>query len=280
MPHRCGFLFGTTRRMKTSLQSEIEQRIGRNLLRFQLVELRLKQALPLRKVTVSQDGIKELQESVDAVRQQTLGQLAKSLIEALEFSPDGGREAFKASLQEFIDARNWLAHHLLRDFGLLQTEDSAWACIARLDTDYAAAERVARHVLDLHQFILTSLQGFLENWDATSPMSPSKMIEIGKRQAAQIASLNGSQVSVQVQVPIEEAFQEVMSLIETAHRRPDGWTIFTPVGIALRQHYIDVPPGLLKLARQVSGFDFELREVRPGAGAAWMFRSQIADASM
>ena len=66
----------------TALKAEVEQRIGRNLLRYQLVEWRLKAALPLRRITLSAEGVDALERSVSELGQFSLGRLKRSYTEA------------------------------------------------------------------------------------------------------------------------------------------------------------------------------------------------------
>lgn len=258
--------------MRTSLQPELEQRIGRNLLRYQLVELRLKQALPLRHITLSMDGVQELQKLAEALRKQTLGKLGQALADMLEFSLPDGRETFLSSLQQFLDARNWLVHHLLQDSSLLSTEDAARTCIARLDADYLAAEGLARQVMEIHQFILQSVQTYVDDWASSAPTNSMEMRELSMRTAAKLGSVSDGPISVNLEVPALEALADAMQILDCTQRRPDGWVLFNTVAETLRRDYGSTPPKLLAIARQVPGFEFDLRDVRPGGGPAWMFR--------
>lgn len=265
--------------MNSSLQSELERRVGRNLLRYQLVELRLKQALPLRRITMSAEGMAEIKKALGALEHRTLGVLGKELAEAVEFSPEGGRDAFVASIRLFIDARNWLVHHLLRDSGLLLTDESAQACIERLDADYAAAAQVAQQVMLLHRFILQSIQIFADEWVAAVPATATEMHKLSMRTASKLAALNDGSVSVHLDVPVLDVLADAMDSLERTQRRDDGWVIFNVVGHRIRQDIGGAPPRLLRIAQRVPGYEFAVREVQPGRGSTWMFRRQLPEDS-
>lgn len=272
-------IFSRIDKMKTSFQHELEQRIGRNLLRYQLVELRLKQALPLRRITLSPEGMAEMQKALTGLHRKTLGQLGKDLLEAIEFAPEGGRDAFIESVDKFVDARNWLVHHLLQNSGMLLTESAVQACIARLDADYAAAENVSKQVMTLHRFVLQALKIFVDEWVAAVPATATEMGKISMQTASRLSSMGDGAVSVHLEVPVIEILADAMNSLERTQKREDGWVIFNVIGNTIRRDFGSAPPRLLRIAQSVPGFEFDVREVRPGSGTTWMFRRLPQDAA-
>ena len=257
--------------MDTELKGQIEQRIGRNLLRYQMVEARLKAALPLRNITVSSEGLDVVARAVEDQKKWTLGKLVEAYGEAIETCCAVSKAHFLERLQAFLDARNRLVHHLLQEHGGLRTRDACEACIERLDVDYRLAEDVARQVHDVHRTTLESVVAFLDAWAVAEP-GPSGMSAIAVRHAEQLAERLDSVVQVELQVPPLEALAEILAELERSHTTDDGWTPFHPVGSELRRRYENVPGHLLKMATQLGQYEFALRSVREGAGTAWMFR--------
>jgi hypothetical protein len=257
--------------MDAGLKGQIDQRIGRNLLRYQMVETRLKAVLPLRHVTVSSEGLDVLARAVEGQKKWTLGKLVDAHGEAIETCCAESKAHFQERLQGFLDARNRLVHHLVQDHGGLRTREACEACIGRLDADYRLAEDVARQVHDVHRTIVESLASFVDAWAVAEPV-PSGMSAMADRYAERLAERLGSDVQVELQVPPLEALTEILAGLERSHAREDGWTIFHPAGSELRRRYENVPGHLLNMAKQLDQYEFAQRNVREGAGTAWMFR--------
>lgn len=261
--------------MRTNLQAHVEQKIGRNLLRYQLVELRLKHALPFRRVTISAKGLDTLGDDVDAQSKFTLGRLLPGYAEAFEISPPEAKQAFQAELDAFLRARNRLVHHLLQDHTLLTTTEACQACMARLDEDYQLAEAVSTHVLELHRFVLQSVQAFVDAMRECPP-GPLTGGDVLQRHAALLAQMHGPNVQIEIQAPLSVVLAEVMKVIEGNYRRDDGWTLFHHVGTEIHSRAPEVR-ATLSMARQLDGFELKKRPPRPGAGTTWMFRSRAAN---
>lgn len=256
---------------QTELQHEVEQRVGRNLLRYQLIELRLKAALPLRSITLSEEGLASLKDDIEATQRQTLGILIRKYVDVFEHTLPKSRESLLALLLAYVEARNWLVHLLLGQSEGLRSLDACRRCIERLDSDYAKAEDLALQVLNVYQFSLASVQTFLSEWAAAKP-GVDGMIELGQRYAAKLGCSPVLGADVELQVSVLAMLEEVMGEIEKGNEPDDEWAYFDHVGRVVRGKYRDVPKGLLAMARQLDGFEFELRKARSNAGEAWMFR--------
>lgn len=260
---------------QTVLQREVEQRIGRNLLRYQLVEARLKQALPLRSVSLSKDGFAALTREIERNKKQSLGMLMPGFIAAFEDLRPDDAAAFRSSLEDFVERRNWLVHHLLVDSQMLTTLDACRDCVESLDRDYDSSEAIARAVHDLHQFVVVSLTSFLDFWCEAGPRSAG-VAEASRRQGEYLANLYGGNVSVELQLPLLEVLSEIMGAIEATNARSDGWVPFNPVGLSMHRRFPDVPPRLLSMAKQLEHYEFDERPSKPGTGSTWMYRRRVS----
>jgi hypothetical protein len=253
------------------LRAQVEQRIGRNLLRYQLVEARLKAVLPLRQINLSTKGLDDIARAFDGQKRWSLGQLLPGFQEAFETYSADAQHQFEDQLSAFLDARNRLVHHLLQEHAFLTTPEACAACIDRLDKEYGLAEDVARQVLDLQQLVVGSLQLFLESW-TTTDSGPSAMAALARRHAERLTERYGNEVQVEFQIPVFDAIQEILESLERTQVRQDGWTIFHNVGVEFQRRYQTLPRGVLALAKQLEHYEFAERIVRDGAGLAWMFR--------
>ncbi|MEC9357151.1 MAG: hypothetical protein VX836_04660 [Pseudomonadota bacterium] len=255
--------------IKSNLQPVVEQRIGRNLLRYQLVELRLKALLPLRKIDFSDEGISDFKERSARVQTQTLGQLIAGLLDSVEGAPSPDRAQ---RIDEFLRARNWLAHHLLASHGALQSDTDCTACIERLDLDYAAAEIVAAEVMMATRITFKMIRAFVEAWEQAGAN-----LSEGTQLMAAIERHLGDETPMKIEITmppdsVENILAVVMRRLHHERHDPEGWTHFAVAGQVARRESPDLPKkGLLDIARKLEGFQFGQRPA--GApNAAWMFR--------
>lgn len=255
--------------IKSHLQPVVEQRIGRNLLRCQLIELRLKTLLPLRKIDFSNDGIADFKTRSTRVRTQTLGQLIAGYLDSGDAEKSADRER---RIDEFVQARNWLTHHLLASHGALQSDEDCSACIERLDRDYASAEVVAAEVAMATRITIKMLRAFVEAWEKAG----ANLSEGTELMAAMERHLSDETlIEVSLLMPpdsVENILAAVMRRLHRERHDAEGWTHFSAAGQVARRESPDLPKrGLLDIARRVVGFQFEQRPT--GApNADWMFR--------
>lgn len=254
--------------IKSALQPIVEQRIGRNLLRYQLVELRLKAFLPLRKIDFSDDGVADFKTRSGRVQTQMLGQLISGYLDSVEGTPCLDR---KKMISEFLEARNWLTHHLLASHGTLQSDADCAACIEKLDRDYAAAEVVAAEVAMVTRLVIKMLRAFVDAWERVGAnLSEGTDLLVAMEQ--HLTDETPFEVAVTMPPSVEDVLAVVMRRLHRERRDPEGWTHFSAAGEVLRRESPDLPKnGLLDTARKVDGFEFAQRPA--GApNAAWMYR--------
>ena len=255
--------------IKSNLQPAVEQRIGRNLLRYQLVELRLKSLLPLRKIDFSNTGIEDFKSRSSRMQTQTLGTLIGGYLDGVDTEKSADRER---RIEEFVRARNWLTHHLLSTHGALQTDADCTACIERLDRDYADAEIVAAEVAMATRIMFKMVRAFVEGWE-----NAGADLSEGTALMAAMERHLGDETPIEVSVvmppdSVENILSAVMRRLHRERHDAGGWTHFSAAGEVARRESPGLPKkGLLDIARGVDGFQFEQRPA--GApNAVWMFR--------
>lgn len=254
---------------RSELQPVVEQRIGRNLLRCQLIELRLKTLLPLRKIELSNAGIADLKTRAQKLQTRTLGQLVADYLDTDD--PEQSRERARR-IDAFVADRNWLTHHLISTHGALQTDADCRACIERLDRDYAAAETVAAEVAMATRLTLKMVRAFMEVWEKAG----ADLSEGSELMAAMERHLRDeAPVSVTVIAPpdsVENILSTVMRKLHRDRHDAGGWAHFATAGQIARREAPDLPrKGLLGLARTIDGFEFA--QCPAGSpNAVWMFR--------
>lgn len=252
---------------RSLLQPEVEQRIGRNLLRYQLLELRLKMLLPLRHVTLTTAGVEEVRAHSEKLRLFTLGQLLGTYGASSGSTPAPDR---LSHLEAFVAARNWLVHHLISDHEFLASDEQCQRCIARLDRDYEAAAILANEVMEATRITIKVLKAFLDSW-----VEVGADVGDGQRLAEALAlRLSDESVGITLTVPlnsVESILAMAMARLQESQVDSEGWTHFGTVGNLVRRETPDLPKGLLAIARQIPGFEFEQRPAN-SPNASWMFR--------
>lgn len=144
--------------MQTSQVSEANElfrRIGRNLLRFQAIELALKMMLPYMHPEGSAKG-------ADAARAYYAkyidGKSLGMLVEQFKSAMTGTPALWEAGLAALLAARNDLVHHFYYKFHLLQ-QDSVAEALAYLDEQYKQSEEWWRIVrVQSLVFLLTLIE--------------------------------------------------------------------------------------------------------------------------
>lgn len=255
--------------IRSQLQPIVEQKIGRNLLRCQLIELRLKTLLPLRRIEFSNAGIADLKARSEKLQTRTLGQLVADYLDTED--PDKSEERAHR-IDAFVADRNWLTHHLLSTHGALRTDADCQACIDRLDRDYATAETVAAEVATVTRITLKMVRAFMEAWEkaGTDLSEGSELIAAMDRHLRDEAP-----AAITIIAPpdsVENILATVMRKLHRDRHDADGWTHFATAGQVARREAPDLPKkGLLGLARTVEGFEFAQRPAG-SPNAVWMFR--------
>jgi hypothetical protein len=162
------------------LQREVQRLLGRCMLRVQQYERLMKAVLAEHELAGPVDSLQvQRVERSDKLADKTLGTLVKALFETyivpdgferdllpegkvpkdkiamafsfrLEMAPDKRSET-KAAIQEVVDLRNDLVHHLIERFDLW-TEDGCVEAVAHLHDSY---DRIDRHFVELVEWART-----------------------------------------------------------------------------------------------------------------------------
>lgn len=124
--------------LQAPLMREMLAKMGRNLLRFQLIETGLKLMLPFTHQEGSASGYDAYLALKEDVKTKTLGGLRTMFLEAMKTEdPDRISEY----LNEVIESRNNFIHHFLQQPGIsLNSNDGCHAAISYLDHQFDLVE--------------------------------------------------------------------------------------------------------------------------------------------
>ena len=156
----------------------LHRRLGRNLLRFQEIELSLKLMLPYMHPDGGAKGTRAMQEyQARNVTGKSLGLLVEQFKSAISGTP----ELWEGGLAALLEPRNELVHHFYHQFDFVQP-GSAQKAIEYLDTQYREAEewwqilRVQSLVADT---VRNSLRSCRHTW--SSLFHPSLVVLRGRQ---------------------------------------------------------------------------------------------------
>jgi hypothetical protein len=120
----------------SELANQLHRRLGRNLLRFQEIELSLKLMLPYIHPDGGAKGAKAMREyQARNVDGKSLGLLVEQFKSAISGTP----ELWESGLAALLEARNELVHHFYHRFDFVQP-DSVQKAIEYLDAQYREAD--------------------------------------------------------------------------------------------------------------------------------------------
>jgi hypothetical protein len=225
----------------------LHARIGRNLLRYQSVELCLKAAAPF----LVKDGESNDWASVNALRDrlngQTLGVLVRD-VEPLLNIPDGYLDA---SIKQVVDARNELVHHFMapgkRD---LTSSSGLQAAITYLDQQYQEAKEIAQIAASLNSAVLIARVRAMPERDSELELLLEQLVAAVPENVEIIS--HGS--------PFETLWRttrivQLLKLAEHETERFQGLTLLARAGDYIRKHDPDLRYehyGLKKLSHIVA----------------------------
>jgi hypothetical protein len=121
----------------SELTNELHRRLGRNLLRFQEIELSLKAMLPYIHPDGGAKGAKAMR---DYRARNVDGKSLGLLVEQFKSAINGTPELWERGLAALLEARNDLVHHFYHRFDFVQP-DSVHKAIEYLDTQYREADQ-------------------------------------------------------------------------------------------------------------------------------------------
>lgn len=220
----------------TTIRDEVFQKIGRNLVNFQRIELMLKHLIANGQVSGHMSEFKKIQEKkIEGVKKKTLGTLVGEFVETtfqsgdtspestaelkepyISFSFSVGAdtdfyESKKRELKSLVDDRNDLIHHLLPRFNT----ESIDSCLEIRDYLDQQRERLIpefEYLKSVIESLEEEIKACAAYWDSEEGQ---KDFEIGFLQQSSMVQLL---LNVSVQKP-----------------RPDGWTFLTTAIQQLRQ---------------------------------------------
>jgi hypothetical protein len=132
-----------------SPMDELHRRIGRNLLRFQEIELSIKLMLPYIHADGSAKGAEAMREyQTKNVDGRSLGLLVEQFKSAISGTP----ELWESGLAALLEARNELVHHFYHQFDFVQP-DGVNNALEYLDHQYGQAEEWWR-ILQVQSLVL------------------------------------------------------------------------------------------------------------------------------
>jgi hypothetical protein len=135
--------------------SEIHARIGRNVIRVQLLEIGLKTLLPFIDIRGASHCLDGLTDRHGQVAKHTLGQLVEAFLRRVSTDPPG----LAAAAQKILNDRNNLIHHFHSTLGTRTStaEGRAWV-MAQLDEQFEAIKLFEQLVSGLLLDVLHALR--------------------------------------------------------------------------------------------------------------------------
>jgi hypothetical protein len=269
----------------SAIKDEVFQKIGRNLVNFQIIELMLKHLIGHGRVAGYMSELKQIHEKkIEGVKKKTLGTLVSEFVEttfqssvtspeptaelkepymSFSFSVEADNEFYenkKRELKSLVDDRNQLIHHLLPRFN----PESLDSCLEI--RDYLDQQR--ERLIPEYEYLKSTFESFEEIKKAHAAFLSSdegkKAFELGFLQQSSIVQLL---LNVSVQKP-----------------RPDGWTFLS---VAIQQIRQILPCEMEQLNNrwgyhtlpdlmEASGyFDITKEELSHGS-YRWVYRSKPA----
>jgi hypothetical protein len=141
---------------------EVHERVGRNVIRVQILEGALKSFVPVVDLQGARHALDGLPERTERALKQTLGQLIGSFQASLTSSD----EAFDHLLSRVVADRNDLVHHFPAKFGSMsRTEEGHSALLRKLDYQLEEIKSLERLV---HGLLLGFLKVLRDNQAAGS----------------------------------------------------------------------------------------------------------------
>lgn len=210
---------------------ELHRRIGRNLLRFQAIELSLKLMLPYMHPDGGAKGAGAMREyQVKNVDGKSLG----LLVEQFRSSVSGTPELWERGLAELLAARNDLVHHFYHKFDFVQP-NSVHEALEYLDRQYKESEEWSE-ILRIQSLVL--LLVLIET-------KPAVAADYGQHREKLLAQLPRSLEFVVPLAPNRTAWTttRVVKLLRLAEQNTqpiDGMTLLSRAGEFIRSRAPDL----------------------------------------
>lgn len=267
----------------SAIRDEVFQKIGRNLVNFQRIELMLKYLIANGQVSGYMSELKQIQEKkLEGVKKKTLGTLVGEFVETtfqssdtstdttaelkepyiyFSFSVEADADFYgskKRELKALVDDRNDLIHHLLPRFNT----ESIDSCLEI--RDYLDQQR--ERLIPEYEYLKSTIESFEE---------------LKKAHAEYFASEEG-QKDFELSFLQQSSIVQLLLNVSVQKNRSDGWTFLTTAMQQIRQ----ILPGEIEQLSTRWGYQslpelmvasefFDLaKENLSNGGYRWMYRSK------
>lgn len=267
----------------SAIRDEVFQKIGRNLVNFQRIELMLKHLIANGQVSGHMSEFKKIQEKkIEGVKKKTLGTLVGEFVEttfqsndttpepttelkepyiSFSFSVEADADFYeskKRELKSLVDDRNDLIHHLLPRFNT----ESIDSCLEI--RDYLDQQR--ERLIPEYEYLKSTIESFEE---------------IKRVHAAFLSSDEGKK-AFELSFLQQSSIVQILLNVSVQKPRPDGWTFLSVAIQQIRQ----ILPGemeqlntrwshqsLPELMEAAELFDLAKENLSNG-GYRWVYRSK------
>lgn len=266
--------------LKTSvpvaLVAEIQRKVGRNLMRFQEIELHIKFMMPYIHPDARANGL----DSFKAMREHLLDKPLGAAIEKFKESIETNKpELLAEELSRALDARNQLVHHFLELPGVdFMTPDGVRAAIRYLDEQFQSVQPLYEDVRSQFAAVLLAIQA-----------SPGHgMSDLAEHRGTLLDLVGANTEIINVADPRRTVWEttRIVELLRLAERETqpfEGMTLLARAGTLIRQRDPDLSPkayGLKRLTDVLltSGlFEVDLRENDESGSVTVLYRSLDPD---
>ena len=254
------------------LVAELQRRLGRNLLRFQEIELQLKFMMPYIHPDARANGI----DSFKAMREDLGGRPLGAVIEKFRESIETNEPDLLArELSRALDARNQMVHHFFELPGVdFMTTDGVRAAIRYLDEQFHSVQPLYESVRSQFAAVLLAIQAYPGPDD----------LDLAEHRGTLLELVGAGTEIVNVADPTKTVWEttRIVQLLRLAERETepfDGMTSLARAGAFIRQKAPELSPktyGLKRLTDVLlaSGqFDVDMRANDDKGSVTVLYRS-------
>lgn len=254
------------------LVSELQRKLGRNLLRFQVIEFQLKIMMPYIHPDARANGIGSFKAMREELRGKPLGVVIEKFRESVETDQP---ELLAAELSRVLDARNQLVHHFFQLPGVeLMTPDGVRAAIRYLDEQFHSTQSLYEMVRSQSAAVLLGI--------LSSPGYENS--DLALHRAALLKAVGPDAEIINAGDPSKTVWEttRIVQLLKLAEHETepfDGMTLLARAGQFIRQRAPELSPksyGLKRLTDvlRASGlFDVDMRARDEDSGVTVLYRS-------
>jgi len=254
------------------LVSELQRKLGRNLLRFQVIEFQLKIMMPYIHPDARANGIGSFKAMREELRGKPLGVVIERFRESVETDQP---ELLAAELSRVLDARNQLVHHFFQLPGVdLMTPDGVRAAIRYLDEQFHSTQSLYELVRSQFAAVLLGI--------LSSPGYENS--DLALHRAALLKAIGPDAEIVNAGDPSKTIWEttRIVQLLKLAEHETepfDGMTLLARAGQFIRQRAPELSPktyGLKRLTDVLlaSGlFDVDMRASDEDSSVTVLYRS-------